>query len=514
MSPSPDDLHKRTATGILWQALGVGGQRLVQLAGFAVLARLLPEAEIGTFGVLLAAIAAIEALTFFAGEQSQIHSRRGHERAYLDTVFTVRLLRAVVISTVLALLSPVFAWFFRDSAAPGEHSLTVLFLLLAFTGLLDAVQSPARASRIKELDFRRVSLGDFSAAVLGTTATIAMAFAWGDVRALVAGHLCGVLLRSAISYAVAPYRPRLSFDRSVGKELGRYALGAAGAPFLLVMIFCAPALILGKLAAPAAVAIYGYGEKLAKIPEDLFLRVLGPVALPAYSQLASDQTRLRQTWLRAVRAFMLVGAPLATVFAWIGSDLPALVYGETYGQHAWLFPLLAVHGGLAGLTAVIGPLFWAIGEPEKDRTAQLCRMLTLYGAGTLGVWLYGVEGCAAAAVLSIAAALVVSLSYACRRLGVAAGAVLGAMRSGTLAAVLVLLPLLLLDLVWRPAGLLRCTIGAAVGGPTVLLLALRAMRRRSTASAAPLVAPPVGLAVAAAPLEESVAGLPSVGRDI
>lgn len=503
MTGAGRSLRSRTRHGLLWQLLGVGSQRVVQLGGFAVLARVLDDRDIGLFGVLLAGIAAIEALTFFAGEQSQIHSRRGHERAYLDTVFTVRIVRGVVICGLLAALAPALAWFFASPELEGRADLTLLFLLLATAGLLDAVQSPARASRIKELDFRRVSLGDLGAALLGTGATIGLALWWRDVWALVVGHLAGTLLRSLISYAVAPYRPRLGLDREVWRELRSYSLGAAGAPFLLVMVFAAPALLLGKLADKAAVAFYSYGEKLAKVPEDLFLRVLGPVALPAYSQLAQETDRLRGAWLRAVRAFMLVGAPMTAVLAWVGAALPALVYGEAYGRGALLFPLLAVHGGLAGLTSVVGPLFWAIGEPQKDRAAQLWRGVTLYLLGIPLTYRYGAEGCALAAVLGIVVALLISLRFAARRLRVAPGEVARAVGAGLGAAGLTLAPLLLLDLVWGPGGLVRCVVGAIAGVPAALVPALRLLRNHPD----PAPMPPGPAADAAAPAS-------SIARDI
>src|SRR5262249_5630313 len=83
------DLRARTVRSLGWQLLGSGGQRCVQFAGLAATARLLAarQEDIGLFGVVLAVIASIEALTAFTGEQAQIHSRRGGERAFIDTVF-------------------------------------------------------------------------------------------------------------------------------------------------------------------------------------------------------------------------------------------------------------------------------------------------------------------------------------------------------------------------------------------------------------------------------------------
>src|SRR5690606_24672780 len=103
------------------------------------------------------------------------------------------------------------------------------------------------------------------------------------------------------------------------------------------------------------------------------LRVLGPVAVPAYAQLRSDKARLARAWLQAVRAFLLIGTPMTLTLAWCGNALPALVFGPVYGSIGGLFAWQALHGGIAGLMSVVGPLFWAVGKPQLDRTAQFFR---------------------------------------------------------------------------------------------------------------------------------------------
>ena len=137
-------------------------------------------------------------------------------------------------------------------------------------------------------------------------------------------------------------------------------------------IFQAPAFVIGALHDPALLAVYGYDERLAKVPEDLCIRVLGPVAIPAYSTLIRHPQRLREAWLGALHAIALFTVPGMVALAWIGNDLPALVFGPLFGASTGLFTCLAIHGGLAAATAAIGPLFWAIGEPHRDRRAQLC----------------------------------------------------------------------------------------------------------------------------------------------
>jgi O-antigen/teichoic acid export membrane protein len=482
------DLRQRTLHSLFWQFLGVGGQRIVQLIAPMVLWRVLDNtADIDLFIVVLSGIGAIEALTVFTGEQSQIWSDRGAERRYLDTIFTVRLLRSLVISSVLCGLAFPLAAFY-DKPDYARYWVPGLFIALAWNGLIDAFQSPARASRMKELDFRRVAFGDFLASLLGSAITITLALLWRDVWALVVGYLLSTAARVAMTHWIAPYRPRLHLERHSLQELKRYQKGAAGTPFLLFMTFSAPALVLGKLM-ESAVAVYDGAARLAKLPEDIFLRVLGPVAIPAYAQLQNDIPRLSRAWVNGVHAFLLAGTPMTVALAWMGDALPELLFGAKYVAVPGLMALLALHGGIAGLTSVIGPLFWAIGKPQWDRQAQLCRCLTMYGLGIPAALTWGVRGFAAATCIAITLALLTSLYHALAHLGVRLSDLTRAARDGLLVGGLLLLLLLTIDWQFAPTAFARLLIAGFTSGPLLGVLLLRLLRRSRPPAVAPVDEP-------------------------
>ncbi|MBX3462440.1 MAG: oligosaccharide flippase family protein [Planctomycetes bacterium] len=479
MSAPPLDLRRKTLHGLWWQFLGVGGQRIVALVAPIVIAHTIAKEDVSLFLIVLTGIGVVESLTMFMGEQSTISSSRGAERRYLDTVFTVRVLRSLVISGLLCALAPLLAWFFSRPEYAERYWLTGLFLTLAGNGLIDGLQSPARAARLKGMEFRRVVLGDFVAAVLGTLCTVLFAWLWRDVWALLAGFLCGTAIRTLVSYASAPHRPQWRLEREALRELFHYSKGAAGTPFLLVAIFSSPAIALGRFGHDqGGLAVFDYAGRLARLPEDIFLRVLGPVAIPAYATLRHDLPRLTEAWLGALRSFLLVGVPMTVAMAWCGGALPGIVFGADYAEVDGLFALQSVHGGLAGLTAVVGPLFWAIGIPGRDRTAQLFRALTIYGLGIPLAIRFGVIGFAWAMVASIVVALALSLSAALRHLGIPLRRVLANGRDGALVGGLLLLALVAVEWFVPAAGWWRLSLAALLAGPVIAATGLSLLRQR------------------------------------
>lgn len=483
MTLADGELRRKTLHGLVWQFLGVGGQRIVALVSLMVIARLITDpADVSLFFIVLGGIAVVESLTLFMGEQSTISSERGLERRYLDTVFTVRVVRSVVISGLLCALAPAFAWFFERPEYSERYWLTGLFLTLAGNGFLDGLQSPARAAKLKTMEFRRVVLGDFAASVLGLVCTCLFALIWGNVWALLLGHLAGTASRTLLSYAVAPHMPRLGFERETLRELFHYSKGAAGAPFLLVMVFASPAIVLGRfLHDEGGLAKFEFAGRLARLPEDVFLRVLGPVAVPAYAHLRHDKPRLARAWLNALNAFLLVGVPMTVALAWSGTALPAIVFTEKYAEIAGLFELQSIHGGLAGLTAVVGPLFWAVGMPSKDRRAQLFRGIVIYALGIPAAIHYGVIGFACAMIAGISTALVLSLAAALRYLELPARQLFTTGRDGLALGVLLLAILLGVDVAFAPTGWWRIAAVAVTSGPLLGLTMLRLLRQRRAA---------------------------------
>jgi len=481
--PAGGDLRRRTLHSLFWQLLGVGGQRAIVLIQPMVLAKMewIKPPDVTAFVSVMVGMGIVEALTMFVGEQTTIVSERGTDKRYLDTVFTVRMLRAIVVCALLCGLAwPLGSYFATEDSV--TYWLPGMFLCLAFTGVFDSLQSPARAVAMKSLDFRRIVAADFTAALLATTATIALAAGGLAAWALVFGHLTNALLRSLFGYWAAPHRPRFCLDRGAVKELMHYNLGAAGGPFVLLMVFSAPALVLKRLQdGNVRLGQYEFASKLAKLPEDIFLRVLGTVAIPAYTQLRQDPARLTRAWLQGVKAFLLLGGAMTVAMAWCGDTMPQVLFTKDFVLPG-LFALLCVHGGIAGLCAVVGPLLWAIGKPHVDRNAQTLRCLVVYGAGIPAALHWGALGFAVATIAGIVTALLWSCWAVVLHLRLPVRELLAVVLRGSLLGAVLLLALLACDLVFAPTGVLRLCVAIVGGGLAVARPALQLLRNRRHAA--------------------------------
>src|SRR5258706_9299249 len=109
---APAHLQRRVVSGSVWTIAGYGAGQVLRLAGNLVLARLLyPEA----FGLMALVSVFLQGLAMFSDigiGPSIIQSRRGDELAFLNTAWTIQVVRGIVLWVVsMAGAAPFAAWY-------------------------------------------------------------------------------------------------------------------------------------------------------------------------------------------------------------------------------------------------------------------------------------------------------------------------------------------------------------------------------------------------------------------
>ncbi|MFI4855383.1 MAG: oligosaccharide flippase family protein [Phycisphaerales bacterium JB065] len=392
-------LGARVITGLLWQMASRGGDKLLRMGTNVLLARVLVPEDFGLMQAAFLALGAIECAAFLASDQAIVHYDRGADRSFLNTVFWIAAIRGAIIAVLVAASSPLIAAYFEypDQVA--------LFAVIAFQPLLLGLASPRAQVLVKDLDFKRFSTYRLASTAIGMGLSVGLAFALRSAWALVLGQMMVMVAQTILSYAVAPFRPRLAFDRETWIAVKRYGLSAAGTPLLLFFINGAPTLLLGKLVSLSVLGAFSLNQKLARLPLDIAHSAVGAVVMPAYAALKDNPERLAFAWLRALRGVCLIALPLCVVMTVADSWVGRVIFGAEYEQQPGVFAVLVFGGFLNMLLATVGPIFWAIGRPSLDRACQVPRVLVLFGLGFALVPGMGGMGMAVAMAMSSGIAL-------------------------------------------------------------------------------------------------------------
>jgi O-antigen/teichoic acid export membrane protein len=253
-------------------------------------------------------------------------SKRGDDTDFLNTAWTIQVMRGFGLwLTACALAWPV-AWFY------GEPALAYLLPAAAFALVIAGFEPTRIETAHRHLLVGRVTALEMLSQVIGILAMIAFAMALQSVAALVIGNLLGAAAKLVLTsrYLQGPAN-RFRWQRSAASELLHFGKWIFASTVFGFFSSQGDKVILGKFLTLSMLGIYNIGFFLASFPILLGYSVTGRVLIPVYRDSFADGTPEHARKLRLMRA-ALTGALLSLVLllAHTGQPLVALLYDSRY----------------------------------------------------------------------------------------------------------------------------------------------------------------------------------------
>lgn len=349
------DLLQRTVRGGLWALLARASVQLLGVAKLLILARLLNPTDFGLLGIALLTLGCVKTFTE-TGFEAALVRRREDVAPLLDTAFSVLAARGALLAAVLFLGAPAVGRFFDAPEA------VVVVRGLSLLPLLEGLTSPAIVSLTRALRFRRLFVWELAESLAGFGAALVFGVVYRNVWALVLAVLVAQALRTASSYAIAPYRPRLTVRSEHVRELARFGLWVLVSNVMVFLLVNGDDLVVGKLLGATALGLYVVAYRISNLPATEFGRVVSQVGLPALAQVQDGRALARESF-RLFRVTAWVSFLAASVLAATAPQLVPALLGSDWAGMILAFQLLCLFAGLRGLNAAFGTLFYAVGRP-------------------------------------------------------------------------------------------------------------------------------------------------------
>ncbi|MGC8792569.1 MAG: lipopolysaccharide biosynthesis protein [Bryobacteraceae bacterium] len=460
------ELKEQALRGTIWLVLAEAATRLAGVAKVAVLGRLLSPRDFGLLGVALLIQQWIGSITQ-TGISSTLVQKKGDVREYLDTAWTISLIRGTAVFAIIYGLAPWGASYFRTpEAVPVIRSIALLTLPWELV-------NPAVVQLRRELDFRKDVAWRLSGVLPGLVTGVVLAIILRNVWALVGSLIASRSVEVLASYRIRPERPRLEFDRLKARELmrtGKWFSWMNVAGFLEYQL---DSLFTARWLGARALGYYQVAAQVALLPTAGLGSQVAAVLFPAFARL-KDGERLRRTFLASVGALALTIAPLACALSLYADTLVRLALGPQWAPIATTLAWLAWAGLARSLGGAGTSLFQATGRLKTAMAFQLLRVLVLAALLWALVPRFGFLGTAMAVTLAALLVMAPQLALAARLLGVRSGDMLSALAGGILAAA----PLLLLGLAVIPLSLSWRLAALALAGACSLAIVLWQLRSR------------------------------------
>ena len=381
-------LKNKAIAGSLWTIIGYGGSQTLRLGSNLILTRLLvPE----LFGLMALVTTFIQGLSLFSDigiKPSIIRSSRGDDPNFLNTAWTLQVIRGCG----LWIGSCLIAW--PVSQFYDNQELLWLIPTVGLTTIISGFNSTSLATLNRKLEIGKITRLDLGIQILTLSVMIVWAYFQRSIWALVVGSFVSNFIKMAISHRLDPsISNRFVWDRESIKEIssfGRWILISTAMVFLANQ---ADRLILGKLLPLEILGVYSIAFTFADLPKQIGGKLSHQVIFPWISQHNYLSIKVIEKKVnRQRRLINIFTGLLIALLVSFGDVIIFVLYDEQYIEAAWMLPILAIGIWPTTLFITTNPILLALGKPQYGAFGNSLKFLYMLIALPLFFRLFGLVG--------------------------------------------------------------------------------------------------------------------------
>jgi O-antigen/teichoic acid export membrane protein len=373
------------------------GQCLRFVSNLIMTRLLMPEA----FGLMAMAMTVLVGLHMFSDiglKQSVVQSPSGEESEYLNSAWTLQVLRGMWIT----LWTVVCAVGIAIAAALGltpKHSvyadpmLPWLIASLSVTAFISGFQSTKLYEASRTLSLADVTKIEILAQAVGLSFMIALAILYSSVWSMVGGAIISTTISTVLSHCfLRGSNNNWRWDRATFKEIMNFGKWIFLSSILGFFVNNCDRLLLAWLLEPALFGFYVVAFLIVNAVETVLTKIIGDVVFPAISEIARKRpSEMKRQYYRlqfVVAEFAYICAGLLVTS---GDLLIKLLYDSRYRDAGWMLQLLAITLLIIPFRSVTQFLM-AIGKPQLLSSTIAVRLVATVLCTLLGFHFLGVHG--------------------------------------------------------------------------------------------------------------------------
>ncbi|MBV4491489.1 oligosaccharide flippase family protein [Pseudomonas oryzicola] len=391
-------LRKRALKAGSWNLVSQVASQAMRLGGNLLMARLLVPEMFGVMVIANTISVLLHLLSDVGLRQNIVQSQRGDDPHFLNTAWTVQIIRGFVLF-ILTLLLALGAWLAQHAElwpADSTYAEPVLPMVLAATGLSAVIwgfQSTKIDVAVRTFQQKRVALVDLASQVVGLVVMLVLGYLTHSVWALVIAGLVSALAWTLLGHtALEGPRNRLQWDRSALNELivfGRWILLSS---MVGVLAMYGDRIWFGASMTTAQLGVYSIAVLILGAVQTALMKIFGAVALPAFSEAAraDDKERLKALYHRFRLLVDLLVLFICGGFLTASPLLIGWLYDDRYREAGPMLAILSL--SFLTLRYTLAHQVWiALGLTKYQAIDNIIRLVSLWGLLPLLLTLGGAE---------------------------------------------------------------------------------------------------------------------------
>ncbi|MDD1529417.1 hypothetical protein C7U92_20370 [Bradyrhizobium sp. WBOS7] len=364
----------------------------LRLGTNVVVSRLLAPELLGIMVIVNSIKTGVELLTDVGIEQNIVSSPSGLNPKFLNTAWTIQVIRGACLCLLMLALSIPLSGFYQVDA--------VIFVLMAFAPFLNSLHSTSIFVLVKQLEVRKRNLFELGAETIASTLNVLLALLNPTIWAPLFGVLGGISARSTLSHLLRRGMPRFTIDKSSAKEIFRFGKWITMSSFVVYTASNLDRIYLGKAVDLGILGVFGLARTIADLAPALSSRLSYQVLFPALSAMRAERGNSVGPGFRSLRRKFVFSASVCLSFAIAWADMAVTsLYDPRYHDASWMLCVLLVGSWFGVLSNLNEATLLGLGKPAYNTISNTIKLGVIAVGIPIGLVYLGLLGAILAIVM-------------------------------------------------------------------------------------------------------------------
>ena len=318
-----------------------------------------------------------------------VRDKNAEQPRYLNTAWTMRLIRSMLSGAVLFLCAPLIATKIYDLP-----DLTLPLRVFSLWFIIDGFESMAFALAVRRKQARLQMYSELAASVISTTFSIVYCYRYHTFWGMAFGMLLNRLIMTVLSHRLyRDLRPRLFIDLAAAREILVYSKFTVPSSFLTLGLNQFDKVVFLRLFDLRLLGIYGLAGNIAGSIETLISKISQAVLYPrcAHNFRENPDTATHRYYTENTKLFAgILAMPAAICGA--AHLIITLLYDSRYSEAGSVLQALAIRAVLLSFASPAEDLLISAGEFHVILVGNVLRAAWIILGSLLGYYFLGFLG--------------------------------------------------------------------------------------------------------------------------
>ncbi|MBD3185272.1 oligosaccharide flippase family protein [Candidatus Bathyarchaeota archaeon] len=387
VSDNHDDLFSRTFLSGIGILMARGISVLIELLKTFFFAFLLSPED---FGIVGGALLIINTINLFSESQIEaaLIQKKGDIKSYLDSAWSFKIVKSIVVASSLSLLSPLIASGFQESR------MVLVIIILSIMAIFRDMTNIGIVHYSKDLRYKKIFIYRTLIPLFSFFLVILLSLIIQNYWIMVFSYGAVYISEFILSFLLHPYRPRFKLDREKLKEILGYSKWIYLSSLFTFFNVELDDFLVGVFFGIEMLGFYQLAYRLSCLPATQITFVVSEITFSSYSIVQEHPEKLRKGFTKTFQIVCFIAIPFNFFILFFCRDLIIIFLQPDWEPLISLVQILSMWGLIRAINGNRGALTNAIGKPSIDAKIKGISTIILYSLLIPLGYLFGVHGIA------------------------------------------------------------------------------------------------------------------------